>query len=83
MVILDRPWEYCDTPEQAYNWGVRDGLKQASYMSEKSHAYWALRDYNWPYCTHCQTNAPMGMLAPFDYCPHCGAVMDEAKDEAR
>lgn len=50
------------------------------------HAHWVrpAHDYEHPYCSHCKNPAIrypfMGHYMP-DYCPKCGAKMDEATED--
>lgn len=44
------------------------------------HGRWMMTPTAWRYCSICGCEPPCETNIPTDYCPNCGAKMDEEKD---
>lgn len=73
-------WEKDIAMQQLEELGVPFGAKVELYAEPILHAYWRGIDSDRTYCSNCGTNPPynqFGGLGLSNFCPQCGAQMDE------
>jgi len=63
-------------------WNEKDGaiicgdFKARSEYVEQIHAHWII-DGEWAECSNCHEDEKIAVMQHKDYCPACGAIMDE------
>ena len=78
MTIIDPPWDYCKSTEDAYKLGFEHGAKQQVSSKKKGHWYMASNCLVIQ-CSECGKTAPWFFNNYYwDYCPNCGTKMDVA-----
>ena len=90
-LLKDNQAQHNNELKGSYYDGVRSGLEvaivcveHAPVIEERKHGYWERTDRYWWECSVCGGKNWIGRLREADscktpHCPHCGAVMDEAK----